>query len=110
VKRGKNQAGKDMAKQERIFKISWDNKGLMCPFKAIVCQEGYCKTCQIYLDRQKRGEIVVVCAWCGKGLGTKPGLGQSGVSHGICPECEKKHFPEVKVSARAGKEGKDARL
>ena len=84
-----------MTKQERIFKISGNNKGLMCPFKAIVCQEGGCKTCQIYLDRQKGGQIVVICAWCGKVQGTKPGLGQSGVSHGICPECEQKHLPEV---------------
>jgi len=84
-----------MPNQKRTFKISGNNKGLMCPFKAIVCQEGYCKTCQIYLDWQKGGQIVVICAWCGKGLGTKPGLGQSGVSHGICPECEQKHFPKV---------------
>ncbi|GAI26457.1 unnamed protein product, partial [marine sediment metagenome] len=28
-----------------------------------------------------------------KELGRKPGLGQSGVSHGICPECTEKYFP-----------------
>lgn len=99
-----------MPKQERIFKISGNSKGLTCPFKAIVCQEGCCKTCQIYLDWQKGGQIIVVCAWCGKGQGTKLGLGQSGVSHGICPECLKKHFSKVKVSARAREEGKSARL
>ncbi len=44
-----------MTKQERIFSISGNNKGLMCPFKAIVCQEGCCKACQIYLDWQRKG-------------------------------------------------------
>ena len=83
-----------MSKQERIFGISRDNKGLMCPFQPIVCQEGYCKACQIYLDWQKRGEIVVICAWCGQELDRKPNpSGQSGVSHGICPECGQKYFP-----------------
>jgi len=38
------------AGQERLFRISENNKGLMCPFKPILCQEGYCKECQIYLD------------------------------------------------------------
>jgi len=33
--------------------------------------------------------ITVVCAWCGKPLGTKDGDGQTGVSsHGICSECK----------------------
>jgi hypothetical protein len=27
-----------------------NNKGLPCPFKPIICQEGFCKECQIYLD------------------------------------------------------------
>ncbi|MCK9597605.1 MAG: hypothetical protein M0R06_01115 [Sphaerochaeta sp.] len=31
--------------------------------------------------------IEIVCAWCGKPMGSKPGDGQTGVSHGICPEC-----------------------
>lgn len=38
--------------------------------------------------------MLVVCAWCGRVLGTKPSLGQSGVSHGICLDCEKKYFAE----------------
>ena len=37
-------------KQERILRISENNKGLMCPFKPILCEEGYCRECQIYLD------------------------------------------------------------
>jgi hypothetical protein len=34
--------------------------------------------------------ITMVCAWCGKPLGTKDGNGQTGVSHGICSECKAK--------------------
>jgi len=30
-------------------------KGKKCPYKDIICQEGYCKDCQIYLDFQKGG-------------------------------------------------------
>ncbi len=32
--------------------------------------------------------LTVVCAWCGKDMGSKPGRGVEGVSHGICAECE----------------------
>ena len=47
-------------KQERIFRISGNNKGLMCPFKPIVCQKGYCTECQIYLNWLKlRGKAKV---------------------------------------------------
>jgi hypothetical protein len=38
-------------------------------------------------------KITILCAWCGKEMGEKPGEGHEGVSHGICPECLKKHFP-----------------
>ena len=85
-----------MPEQQRIFTISGNNKGLLCPFKQVVCQVGYCEKCRIYLDWQKKGEIVVICGWCGKFLGTKLGLGRSGVSHGICSECLERNFPEVK--------------
>jgi len=95
-----------MPKQERIFTPSGNNKGLMCPFKPTLCQEeGSCKECQIYLDWQKGGEFVVICAWCGKVLDRKPGLGQTGVSHGICPKCKRKHFPELYESAQQQIEG-----
>ena len=39
-------------KQERAFYMSGDNKGLVCPFKPLTCQEGYCCECQIYLEWQ----------------------------------------------------------
>jgi len=31
-------------------------KGKKCPYKDIICQEGYCHECQIYLNRQKQGQ------------------------------------------------------
>lgn len=43
----------NISRQERIFGISRNNKGLPCPFKQALCQEGYCSECQIYLDWQK---------------------------------------------------------
>ncbi len=76
--------------KERIFTIAGDNKGLPCPFKQITCPGSVCETCLIYLDWQKGGEMMVICAWCGKKMGSKPGLGQTGVSHGLCPECQQK--------------------
>ena len=81
-----------MPEEKTIFSISENNKGLPCPFKQINCENGKCERCQIYLDWQKRGEMLVICAWCGVEVDRKPGLGKSGVSHGICLECNKKHF------------------
>ncbi len=39
-------------------------------------------------------ELIVVCSWCGKVLGKKEGNGQSGITHGICPECAIKTLVE----------------
>ena len=86
-----------MPEQKTIFSIAGNNKGLSCPFKPVTCKNGKCEKCQIYLDWQKWGEILVICAWCGAEVGRKPGFGKSGVSHGICLECEQKHFPETSV-------------
>ena len=36
----------------------------------------------------REDKLKIVCAWCGKAMGTK--AGGDGVSHGICPECLKK--------------------
>lgn len=33
--------------------------------------------------------LTVVCGYCGKFIGTKPGYGVSGVTTGICKECDK---------------------
>ena len=45
---------RNMPKQERIFRICGNSKGLVCPFKTILCQEGHCHQCQIYLDWQRK--------------------------------------------------------
>lgn len=38
--------------------------------------------------------IKIVCAWCGKDMGTKDGKGVEGITHGICPECLIKQIGE----------------
>ncbi len=42
-----------MTKEERMVTTSANNKGLLCPFKLVLCQEGCCHQCRIYLDWQK---------------------------------------------------------
>lgn len=73
--------------KERVFSISGDNTDFPCPFKPTVCQNAYCEECQIYLDWQELGEMLVICALCSKEIAKQSGLGQSGVSRGMCPEC-----------------------
>jgi len=34
--------------------------------------------------------LKIVCAWCGKDMGSKDGEGQEGITHAICPDCKKK--------------------
>jgi len=85
-------------KLERVFSIAGDNKGLLCPFKPGLCQSGHCEDCQIYLDWQELGEILVICALCGKEIAKQSGLGQSGVSRGICPECWERYFAKKVAS------------
>lgn len=63
-------------------------KGLPCPFKPIVCEEGYCHQCQTYLDWEKQGEKVVICALCGEVMYRTPDFGRSVLSYGLCDECE----------------------
>lgn len=54
--------------------------------------------------------IQVACGWCGKSLGEKDGEGQSGVSHGICPTCSEKYFPETFLTCtRCGRTGPEVR-
>ena len=111
-----------MLKVERILSISDNNKGLWCPFKAVFCQEGYCQDCQVYLDYQghqitmrrtaslipqwlqdwekEQAEIVVICGWCSKEMGRKPGLGERRMSHSLCDECKQKYFPEDQEAGR----------
>lgn len=42
-------------------------------------------------------KMKVACAWCGKDMDEKDGRGVEGTSHGICEECENKHFPEMTI-------------
>jgi hypothetical protein len=37
-----------------------------------------------------------VCAWCGKVI--RDGEHDAYTSHGICPDCEAKHFPDIAVT------------
>ncbi len=39
--------------------------------------------------------IIVWCAWCGKYLRSIDGKGQSGDSHGMCPECYKEEIEKL---------------
>ena len=41
--------------------------------------------------------LTVVCAWCGKSMGTKEGFGVEGISHGICKECKAKMEEEIEA-------------
>ena len=42
--------------------------------------------------------ITIVCAWCGRPMGTKPGHADLPVSHSICPECARKLCVETDES------------
>jgi len=48
---------------------------------------------RFYDEEILAGEIVIICAWCGKEMRRERGLGESIASHGICPECMQKNFP-----------------
>ncbi len=55
---------------------------------------------------EKQQAIIVLCAWCGKEIhrdGIDAGVV---VSHGICPECQEKHFPKSKVGVGGETENK----
>ncbi len=34
----------------RGFEPVGNNKGLVCPFRGVTCQEGFCTHCQLYLE------------------------------------------------------------
>ncbi len=47
------------------------NKGQACPYKFLLCQEGYCSGCQIYLDfteHESKGDKILLCPICGRRL------------------------------------------
>ncbi len=39
--------------------------------------------------------MIVICAWCQAGQGTKEPLENTTITHGICPECFKEMTKEV---------------
>ena len=58
---------------------------------------------RFYDEELSAGEIVIMCAWCGKEMDRKPGLGQSIISHGICLACIKTYFSELDKAEGSGK-------
>ena len=80
---------RNMLRQERIFRISGNNKGLVCPFKRIVCPGGHCLQCQIYLDWLKLEEKVVICLGCGNVIRRNPDFGRPALFQALCDECDK---------------------
>lgn len=52
--------------------------------------------------KEKTSVLKIVCAWCGKDMGSKDGEGVTGISHAICPDCKKKYFGNNKKMARGG--------
>ena len=45
--------------------------------------------------------MIVKCAWCGKVIGEKSPLEDKSETHGICPDCRKKHFGDIPGVKRA---------
>lgn len=45
-------------------------------------------------------KVRVIYAWCGREMGEKPPLKDKTVTHSICPECKRKHFPKKKKERR----------
>ena len=43
-----------------------------------------------------------VCAWCGKDMGYRKGGKQSDVTHGICDDCLREHYPGMANKIIAG--------
>ncbi len=43
-------SGRRVLHEGRTFSLSGDNTGLMCPFKLVFCDEGYCQKCQTFHD------------------------------------------------------------
>ncbi len=94
----------DMFQQHRIFKISGNNMGLVCPFITGVhhgCQVGYCLRCSVFANWQKKGEFLLLCAWCGAVLRRDPDHGKQVLSHGICPECKEEHFTKTSLTRKS---------
>lgn len=51
---------------------------------------------------RKVDNMDILCAWCGKEMGTKPGLGVEGVSHTICQDCLKVELRKIENKESPG--------
>ena len=56
---------KTLIRDEDDKHVPYNHKGSRCPYKLILCQEGYCNDCNIYIQ------------WCEKLLGVH-GKGDTG--------------------------------
>jgi hypothetical protein len=45
------------------------------------------------------GIIITVCMSCERMLGAKDGEGEYGISHGVCPACQKRVMAEIEGRA-----------
>ncbi len=39
-------------------------------------------------------KLTIECAFCGRLMGEKDGMGCAGVTSSICPECIRKYYPD----------------
>lgn len=46
-------------------------------------------------EQEKPSQGRVVCSWCKRDMGSKDGLKEGEVSHGICSDCREKYFPKI---------------
>ncbi|WP_435549740.1 hypothetical protein [Desulfobacterium sp. N47] len=51
--------------------------------------------------------VQIVCAWCKKPMGIKPGDSDLPISHGICPECANKLRSETNTSQHINRKEND---
>ena len=78
-------------KSEKILSKSSNKKGLWCPFKPILCQEGYCHECQIYPDWQRRNSAVTAYAM----KGDKERVIESGCDAYLSKPINTRQLPEM---------------
>lgn len=38
--------------------------------------------------------LTIECVFCGRQMGEKDGMGYTGATSSICPECVRKHYPD----------------
>ncbi len=74
-------------------------KGQACPYKFLLCQEGFCNDCQIYLDfKEHKVEKAVICPICGRRL-KRMFRGTESIQT-FCEYCEQEIIPLVTPQRR----------